>query len=167
MVIGPSGSGKTALIREMCNLYPKGTLYLEAKNYNIPAELAKVIGLPTNAQPPTFLESLLTQVSSRYQFFEALPRNRSEALQRVLDIIVQERIALYQKKSGRTTHLFIDGADLIAKYQPALFVTLLDQAKVFANEKDFCIVLISSEGNEMPLVESTSSSSRKARIIEV
>ena len=63
VVIGPSGSGKTALIRDMCNLYPEGTLYLEAKNYNVPAELAKVIGLPTNTQTPTFLESLLTQVS--------------------------------------------------------------------------------------------------------
>ena len=166
VVIGPSGSGKTALIREMCNLYPEGTLYIEATDYNIPVQLANVIGLPIDAQKPALLKSLLGRIRSRYEFLESLPEKRSEALQKVL-CILQERIALYQKESGRTTRLFIDGADLIAKYQPDLFVTLLDQAKVFANEKDFCIILISTEGDAMPLIEGTSSSSRKARIIEV
>ena len=62
------------------------------------------------------------------------------------------------------TRLFIDGADFIAKYQPKLYVSLLDHAKVYSNSKDITIILVSSEGNVMPLIEKASLSSHKAEI---
>ena len=162
VIIGPSGTGKTALIREICNDYPQGTLYFEALNDDVPEDLARTIGIRTTPEVPTLAEIILPKVSSRYELSIPLPSNRKLALQIVLDIL-QSRA----KKCGIHTRLFIDGADFIAKYQPELYVSLMDHAKVFANSKNITIILVSSEGDVMPLVEKSSSSSRKAEIVEV
>ena len=162
VIIGPSGTGKTSLIREICNDHPQGTLYFEVLNDDIPGSLARAIGIRTAPAAPTLTEIILPKVSSRYELSVPLPSDRKLALHLVLDIL-HSRV----KKCGIPTRLFIDGADLIAKYQPELYVSLMDHAKVYANSKDLTIILVSSEGNVMPLIEKASSSSRKAEIVEV
>ena len=162
VIIGPSGTGKTALIREICNDHPQGTLYFEALNDDVPGSLARAIGIRTAPAAPTLTEIILPKVSSRYELSVPLPSDRKLALHLVLDILHSRA-----KKCGIPTRLFIDGADFIAKYQPELYVSLLDHAKVYANSKDITIILVSSEGNVMPLIEKASSSSRKAEIVEV
>ena len=162
VIIGPSGSGKTAVIRELCNEHPTGSLYLEATNTEVPEELAKVMGLPIMGQSMLSLGL----VDSIYKYRITLAKDRKVALEHVLGIL-RERAALYHKNTGDRVHSIIDGCDLVAKYQPNLYKCLLDQAKVLINEKAFTMILVSTEGNVMPIIENTTSSFRKARVIKI
>ena len=49
----------------------------------------------------------------------------------------------FHAKYGTTPTMFIDGADLLAKYDKKLFIELLIQAKALANEGVLTIVLVS------------------------
>lgn len=63
--------------------------------------------------------------------------------------------------------LIIDGSDILAKWKPEAFTMLVEKAKASANEGTLRIVLVSSEGHIMPLVDGTSSRSRVENIVEV
>ena len=133
----------------------------------MPEELAKATGLPRKVDALTMEKSMLFHVNSRYQYHMTLSQNRKEALEYVLDIL-KKRAALYHKNTGDRVRLIIDGCDFIAQYQPQLYTCLLDQAKVLVNEKAFTMILVSTEGDVMPLIDNTKSSSfRKARVIEI
>ena len=62
--------------------------------------------------------------------------------------------------------LFLDDVDVLAKHDPSLFTTLITLAKVLANKNELKIVLISSEGTVMSLLEDLSATNR-AIIYEV
>ena len=62
--------------------------------------------------------------------------------------------------------LILDGVDVLAKHDPSLFTTLITLAKVLANKNELKIVLISSEGTVMSLLEDLSATNR-AIIYEV
>ena len=57
--------------------------------------------------------------------------------------------------------------DLIAKTDQQVFLSLIDRAKNLANTGVLRIIFVSSEGSVMPLVNRTSSLSRKAPIVDV
>lgn len=63
--------------------------------------------------------------------------------------------------------MVLDGVDLIAKADPKVFVYLIDCAKYLANLKHLRIVLVSSEGNVMPLIGITSSKTRITSVCEI
>ena len=74
---------------------------------------------------------------------------------------------IFKKKYGYSPCLVIDGVDLIAKTDSTVFVYLIDRAKYLANEKVLHIVLVSSEDNVLPLLDSTSSKTRITYVEEV
>ena len=142
IIIGPPGSGKTAVIRKLCNEYPRGSLYLEATNTEVPEELAKAIGFPRMVDAPTMEESMFSFINSIFHYRVTLPQDRKVALEHVLEIL-RERSSLSSDywSPGDRVRLIIDGCDFIAKYQPELYKCLLDQAKVVVNEKAFNTIL--------------------------
>ena len=63
--------------------------------------------------------------------------------------------------------LFIDGSDLICKFERELFNRLLQQAKELANAEILTIIFVSSEGSIVPMLQQSSMSSRSAKVFEV
>ena len=62
--------------------------------------------------------------------------------------------------------LFIDGVDLLAADEDA-FLRLVSYAKEFANNRLMHIILVSSEGSVIPLLNETSGINRSASLIEI
>ena len=52
-------------------------------------------------------------------------------------------------KCGHPAHLFIDSVEFIVKYQPKLYASLIDHAKVCARPKEVTIILVSNEAKVM------------------
>ena len=77
---------------------------------------------------------------------------------RLLDVL--------EKEYKRTPVLFIDGVDLLVKADKKVYDRLITLAKVMANSNDLRIVLVSSEGAMMPMLEGLSAANR-AIIYEV
>ena len=63
--------------------------------------------------------------------------------------------------------LFVDGSDVLAKFENELFVHILQQAKELANAKVLTIVFVSSEGSILPVVQRSSTLSRCVKLFEV
>ncbi len=97
-----------------------------------------------------------------------LPNDSSDGIQFVLDTLA-ERAEKFQKKSGGYVPvLFIDGVDMLAKWHKHAFIQLVDAAKRLANSGKLRIVLVSSEGNVMPLMNKTLSINRASgQVVEV
>jgi len=83
----------------------------------------------------------------------------------VLDIL-KDAATRYQQNHGKVPVLFLDGVDLLAKHDKELCCHLITHAKVMANERTLRIVLVSSEGNIMPLLE-VLSAMNKALMYEI
>ena len=152
VILGPSGTGKTYATRVACNRDPSFILYYEIYKPRMTAqELSRAAG---------FVEE---------GFFDGhLAENQVVALSQVLDIIGKRAERMKKTKNLKSPPCFvIDGVELVAKYDAKLFETIVDRAKFWANKNGLRIVLVSSEGHVMPLIENTSSSSRAAEVIEV
>lgn len=158
LVIGPSGSGKTYAIKDLCNKYPDGVLYHE-----IVEPSSFVLGLSAEmcmkTAPSTALDLLLGYINKRYTHYYVLPASQHASLDMVLDTLKDAAIQ-YQQNHGKVPVLFLDGVDLLAKYDKELCCRLITHAKVLANEGILRIVLVSSEGNIMPLLEVLSAMNR-------
>jgi len=63
--------------------------------------------------------------------------------------------------------LFIDGVDLLTKKNKKMFLQLVSYAKECANNRLLRIVMISSEGSIMPILNKTSAMNRSACVVEV
>ena len=61
----------------------------------------------------------------------------------------------------------IDGVDLLAKDYKQVFLKVVDRAKFLSNSRTLKVILVSSEGSVMPLIQKSSSRSRMAKIVEV
>ena len=69
---------------------------------------------------------------------------------------VLERAAIkYKLEHKKVPTLFIDSADILAKHQEALFVQLIAHVKRVANDGILTIVLLSSEGSVLPIVQNS------------
>ena len=73
----------------------------------------------------------------------------------------------YRKENGKTPTLFIDGANLLAKHEPDPFVHVLVWAKILTNNGKLTIVLVSSEGSVVPIIQQTSGVSRCNQFFEI
>ena len=63
--------------------------------------------------------------------------------------------------------LFIDGLDLLAKAEEETFYRLLMQAKHLANNSVATVMLISTKGTVVPVIQAFSGSSRSTRMFEI
>ena len=93
-----------------------------------------------------------------------LPECQLSGIKMVLNIL-NETSKCYIK-GKKIPVLFLDGVDVLAKHDPSLFTTLITLPKVLANKNELKIVLISSEGTVMSLLEDLSATNR-AIIYEV
>ena len=162
VILGPSGTGKTHATRVACNVDPSYIIYCEIYEPRVAAqELARAAGFIHEG----FLDVIFGRVGKpAYR----IPEDKKEAVSHVLDTVGLR--AQYLKKKEKMIFppcFVIDGMDLITKYDAEVFKAIVDMAKFWANRRGLNIVLVSSEGHVMPLIESTSSSTRKANIIEV
>lgn len=105
------------------------------------------------------MSSLLGKYFPSFSGYFHLPHDYVECMEYVIGLL-GERAKIFIKKNGRRPSLFIDGADLLAKHDGKAFIKLLDLAKGFANEGSLRIIFGCSEGNVIPLINNTSSSSR-------
>ena len=99
-----------------------------------------------------------------YPQYHVIPRDES-AIAYVFDKI-GEQAEKFKSKHGRAPVLVIDGIDLLAKkYRGVLDV--VDRAKFLSNTRTVKVILVSSEGSVMPLIQKSSSRSTMAKIVEV
>ena len=61
---------------------------------------------------------------------------------------------------GQVPVLVIDGVDLLAKHNEELCCQLITNAKILANRKILNVVLVSSEGSVVPLLNKLSATNR-------
>ena len=161
VVLGPSGTGKTALVRELCARYPHGVLYHEVFEPRVlTEELTRAAGMIV--KPNNLFDLLITTVSETYRKYHVLPKDSSR-ISYVLKAIADAG-RRFKIQHGCTPVLVLDGVDLIAKTDPGAFVELIDRAKYLANEGSLRIVLVGTEGSVMPLINKSSSGSRKEQI---
>lgn len=80
---------------------------------------------------------------------------------------MKETATKYKSKYGKIPTLFIDGADVLAKYQEDLFKHVIHHAKVFANVEFLTIVFVSSKGSILPVVQNLLEISRSTKLFEL
>ena len=162
VILGPTGSGKTTLVREICNDYTSGVLYMElsdSESFN--RVLAKTIGM--DLEPTSWFDviSVLLCYTIGFKdyigYFE-LPKNEGEATTFILNAL-EERAIIFREKHHFVPVIFIDGIDVLAKFNEEAFVKLVTRAKYHANTGTIQIVFVSSEGHIMPLLQDTCTSS--------
>ena len=165
VVVGPTGTGKTSITRNLANKHPEGTIYLEVREPSLfIKELAKEIGMKT--EPSNFIDILLSYYSETYTLYYSLPSNKPAALDKVMDAFTEVCKKFYTEYHHYPT-LFIDGVDLLAKAEEETFSHLLMQAKRLANDGIATVVLVSSEGTVVPVIQEFSGSSRSTRLFEI
>ena len=120
VVIGPSGTGKSLLMREVCNDFPTGVLYIEIFNaHSCVKELAKAAGMVTS--PQSLIDLALSYLVDDYRHYHILPDTIDEGLAYVLEQVAEQG-KNFQKKYGYTPSFVLDGIDLLAKQYPSAFV---------------------------------------------
>ena len=164
VVIGPSGCGKTSTVRELCNKFTKGVIYYEVDELSrFVWGLSKKLNMKTS--PTNFMDLMLGYISKNYTHFHVLPEDQLAGIKVVFDAVEKEA-SRYKRKYGQIPTLFIDGVDLLAKDDKKLCCRLITLAKILANNKKLKVVLVSSEGTIMPLLEMLSAANR-ALVYEV
>ena len=165
IVVGLTGTGKTSIARNLANKHPEGTIYLELREPSLfTKELAKEIEMKT--EPSNFIDILLSYYSGTYTLYYSLPSNKPAALDKVMDTFTSVCKKFYTEYHYHPT-LFIDGVDLLAKAEEETFSHLLMQAKRLANDSVATVVLISSEGTVVSVIQEFSESSRSTRMFEI
>jgi len=74
---------------------------------------------------------------------------------------------MFQKKHGKMPVLFLDGIDLVVKYDEKLFGALVTQAKGLSNRGMLRVVFVSSDGSVIPLLQKYAAINRMDTIEEV
>ena len=135
---------------------PYGVLYHEIDN---PVGFAEQLSKEIELKTAPFLIWRLDYISDRYTHYVELPQCELKALKTVFDILEDVSVK-YKKKMGQVPVLVIDGVDLLAKHNEELCCQLITNAKIFANRKTLNVVLVSSEGSVVPLLNKLSATNR-------
>ena len=167
VILGPSGTGKTYLTRLASSLWPSGVLYYEIFDpLRLPEELAETVGMRLR-DDANLLDVLFEKlgISSLVNFY-TLPKDLSSRLSYVLEVVAK-RAVVFKGRRGWVPCIIIDGVDLLAKEDSKVFVELVDRAKYLANTGSLLLVLCSEESLVLPLLDNTSSTNRKADVVEI
>ncbi len=179
VVLGPSGTGKTHLIREIaCNGTP-GVVYTHLTSSKVLCEtLAKTLCL--KFATPSFVDLCFERfIGEKNSTYYKWPSDQDEIknLAFIFELIEEsakrcKNVSWFHWLTGkkRLEHvpvIFVDGVDLIAKHHAKLFEFLVEQVKRITNHGIINVVLVSSEGHVIPLLDSTSANSRLNTIVEV
>ena len=151
-IMGLSGSGKTYAMRSLCNLFPQGiVLYYEVK------------------VPGSFVEGLSKEVIAKYQprfgtriLFSSLicvTRNQVNGIGLVLEVL-EKAASRFKAEFGKIPVLIIDGVDLLAKHDEELCLQLITLSKILANTNQLKVILVSSKGSIVPMLEGISATNR-------
>ena len=167
IMVGPMGSGKTTLVLKLCNEFPQGVLYYHAMNPEVFCKgLAEAAAMKIS--PSSIFDLILGYFSSDYfMYYRISEEKQVEAAIRTIFGTLETAANKYKSEHGRTPTLFLDGMDILAKWNAYLFKQLVYEAKVLANADILTVVFVSSEGLILPLVQKMSEVSRCSRIIDV
>lgn len=168
VVIGPTGTGKTHLTRlACCEPHTPGVLYHEIGDAaSFPHHLVKTIGMKLKSSFNALDLVIWNLISEQYVSYHTLPKDQEEATHYVINTLA-ETSKKFKKKYERVPCLVIDGVDKLAKKNENSFIQLVDLAKLYANDRKLYLVLVSSEGNIMPLINKTSARTRMAKVVEI
>ena len=101
------------MVRELCNKFPKGTLYYEiCKPNSFIKCLSHEIGMKTT--PTAVLDLALSCVSSAYCHYHVLPECQPDGFDQA-NTVLENSAAKYTKKYIKVPVLFINGVDILAK----------------------------------------------------
>ena len=165
LIVGPTGTGKTALVTKECNTCPEGVLYYNVCEPKVFAhELAEAVGMKVG--PSNILDLVLGYFSSDTFVYYHLPKNQEEATNMIFKTLKKASIK-FQSTKGKVPTLFIDGSDVLAKFEKDLFIHVLQHAKELANDELLTIAFVSSEGSILPVVQKSSTLSRCVKMLEV
>ena len=107
-------------------------------------------------EPNRLFDVLMSYVGVYFAEYYKLNNNDHKAVQQVLALL-GERSEVFRKQNGFMPTFFIDGIDLVAKSDENVFRKIVNEAKCLANAGSLRIVLVSSEGTIMPLLQNVSS----------
>jgi len=138
LIYGPTGCGKSSIVMDLCNKYPNGTLYLRVKPGD---EFATVL------RKGTGMKLTLTDYFLRWI---CPSRFTSESEVNLLCSYLQESATKFRTFYDNQPVMFIDGADVLAKYHQTLLRDLFYFARENANEGNLIVVFISSDGTVLP-----------------
>ena len=163
IILGPTGTGKSYLTAKVCRDNPSGVIYhhVTVKD-NLPSQLAKAVGMKIM---PTIIDNLIKNFAPGFENNFCIPEDFSRGLDFVFTHINSQAEVL--KKSGTYITLVLDGVDLIAKESCDDFITLVNLTKQLTDGGNVKVVLVSSEGRMLSLIQQTSSESRAAEIVEI
>jgi len=119
--------------------------------------LSQEIGM--NITPNTALDLLLGYISQRYAHYYELPKSHRKGINMVMKVL-NDVSTRYVMEHKQIPVLFIDGIDLLAKYDKELCSQLVVSCKVLANNNKLRVVLVSSEGTIIPLLAKLSATNR-------
>lgn len=165
LVMGPSGTGKSILLREVCNKFPHGLIYIEVvEPVSFPIALAKEISM--KLAPSSVLDLLFGYIYSGYKLYHDIPKEKKESLEMVMEVL-SKGAEHYLAKHGKMMNLIIDGVDVLAKNDEELFAALVTHAKYLVNYNALSVTLVSSEGSVLPMVSKMSGINRAPKIFEI
>lgn len=166
LIVGPTGTGKTVLVSDLCNQYPEGVLFYEVREPKTFASgLARAVSMKIS--PSNVIDLVLGYFSASYFMYYRLSNETQEESMDIIFETLEAAATKFISVKGATPTLFIDGSDLLAKHERKLFEHLVSHAKRIANDGVLCVVLVSSEGSILPLIQELSAASRCAKVFEV
>ena len=116
--------------------------------------------------PSNIVDLVLGYYSSDNFVYYHLPEKQNKAMDIIFKVL-KETATKYKEKHGKIPTLFIDGADILEKYQEELFKHTVHLAKVLGNAEVLTTVFVSSEGSNLPIVQKLSEVSRSVKLFEL
>ena len=152
-------------VADLCNRYPQGVLYHEVRE---PESFVKSLARAVNMkiEGSNVIDLFLAYLRDSFVVFHKLPESPRQGIKYVIST-VENAAVRFQKKHGKMPVLFLDGIDLVVKYDEKLFGALVTQAKGLSNRGTLRVVFVSSDGSVIPLLQKYAAINRMDTIKEV
>ena len=109
--------------------------------------------------PSTILDLALGYFSPRYTHYYMLPESQVNGIRLVLEVL-EKAASRFKAEFGKIPVLIIDGVDLLAKHDEELCLQLITLSKILANTNQLKVILVSSKGSIIPMLEGISATNR-------
>ena len=165
VIFGPAGTGKSAVVRSVCRKAGQGVVYIEIGSHcQLAYNLANACGIPVEQR--NWYDALASKFFPNWTTALKLPENNEDALAYVIQAIA-EGCRKYKAKHHHVPTLFIDGADILANQNKAMFNSLVEWAMKCANDNTLQIVLVSSDSHILGALDKQSIKCRLDDFIEI